>query len=73
MAVIGVPHADLGESMLALVAPADGRALDPGELDRACRLALAGYKCPKGYEIVDELPRNAMGKIDKKVLRARYR
>jgi long-chain acyl-CoA synthetase len=47
--------------------------LDVGELDRACRAALAGYKCPKAYEIVDELPRNAMGKIDKKMLRARYR
>lgn len=80
VAVIGVPHADLGEALLAMVVPAGGvvseagaAALDLGELDRACRVALAGYKCPKTYEIVDELPRNAMGKIDKKLLRARYR
>lgn len=73
VAVIGVPHADLGEAMLALVVAEKGRTPDLGELERACRDALAGYKCPKAYEIVDDLPRNAMGKVDKKVLRARYR
>lgn len=73
VAVIGVPHADLGESTLALVVARPGATPDTGELDRACRQALAGYKCPKAYELIDELPRNAMGKIDKKVLRERHR
>lgn len=73
VAVVGIPHADLGEAMLALVVACEGGTPDLGGLDRACRESLAGYKCPKTYELVDELPRNAMGKIDKKVLRARYR
>ena len=72
VAVIGVPHPDLGEALLALVLAEGGEPPDLDELDRACRAAIAGYKCPKAYELVTDLPRNAMGKIEKRRLRERY-
>ena len=74
VAVIGVPHADLGEVLHALVVPAADAATPPhpDELDRFCRAALAGPKCPRSYEIVDTVGRNTMGKVDKRALRRPY-
>jgi long-chain acyl-CoA synthetase len=72
VAVIGVPDHDLGEALHALVVPAGETpddAPDPAELASWCRARLAAYKCPKTYAFVDTLPRNAMGKIDKRALR----
>ncbi|MCH7788171.1 MAG: AMP-binding protein [Acidobacteria bacterium] len=66
-AVIGVPHPDFGEAVLAVVV-IDGEFLQP-EVDDC----LAGFKRPKAYVIVDELPRNAMGKVLKSQLRTLYR
>jgi acyl-CoA synthetase (AMP-forming)/AMP-acid ligase II len=71
VAVIGVPHPDLGEALLALVVPA-GDAPEPAELERFCREQLAAYKVPRDYEFRTELQYNAMGKLDKKALRAPY-
>jgi long-chain acyl-CoA synthetase len=71
VAVIGVPDGDLGEALKALVVPA-GTAPDPAELAAWCREHLASYKCPKTYEIVAALPRNVMGKLDKRALRRPY-
>jgi acyl-CoA synthetase (AMP-forming)/AMP-acid ligase II len=71
VAVIGVPDPDFGESLHALVVP-EGPPPGPGELDAFCRAHLAAYKCPKSYEFVPELARNAMEKIDKRALRRRY-
>jgi acyl-CoA synthetase (AMP-forming)/AMP-acid ligase II len=71
VAVIGVPHADLGESLLALVVPA-GPTPDPAELEEYARQQLAPYKVPRAYEFRDELVYNAMGKVDKKAMRAPY-
>lgn len=71
VAVIGVPDADLGEALRALVVPA-AETLDVVELREFCRDRLAAYKCPKSYELVDALPRNAMGKLDKRALRRPY-
>lgn len=71
VAVIGVPDADLGETLLALVVPATG-SVDGAALDAFCRTELAGYKCPRAYELVPALTRNEMGKLDKRALREPY-
>lgn len=72
-AVIGIPDTDLGESLHALVVPVGGAPPPtPDELRAWCREHLAGYKCPRTFELVDELARNAMGKLDKRVLRRPY-
>ncbi|TKG70974.1 AMP-binding protein [Prauserella endophytica] len=72
-AVIGVPDTDLGESLLALIVIADD-AEQPSErvLVDFLKRSLAGYKVPRRFRFVDEVSRNAMGKIDKKLLRKRY-
>ena len=72
-AVIGVPDEDLGERVTAVVEPAaaDG-ALDPAALLAELRTRLAGYKVPKQLHVIDELPRNAMGKVRKNLLRQRF-
>ena len=72
VAVIGVPDDHWGESIKAFVQPADGQTLDPEQLVAYAREHLAGYKVPRSFEIVDEMPRNATGKILKKVLRQPY-
>ncbi len=72
-AVIGVPHPDFGEAVVAVIASDDRDAL-PSEADMIAGLKteLAGYKVPKRIHVVDTLPRNTMGKVQKNVLRERY-
>jgi len=71
-AVIGLPHADLGEGVTAVVVRKSGAVLDePLVLDRL-RQRLAKYKLPKRIVFADDLPRNAMGKVEKRALRERY-
>lgn len=73
VAVIGVPNAEMGEELKALVIPAD--PADPpavADLDDLCRRQLAGYKCPRTYDFVADIGRNAMGKVNKRRLRAPY-
>jgi malonyl-CoA/methylmalonyl-CoA synthetase len=53
-----------------VVVPRKGVKLDEAEIIRALKIKLASYKCPKQVFIVDALPRNAMGKVQKNVLRA---
>jgi long-chain acyl-CoA synthetase len=72
VAVIGVPDADMGEALHALVVPAAGGPPLPSELDAFCRVRLAGPKCPRSYELVETVGRNAMGKLDKRALRRPY-
>ena len=72
-AVIGVPHADFGETPLALLVAEAGAAPDTDAIAAEVGRALARYKHPRAYRIVDELPRNTMGKVQKNVLRDRYR
>jgi acyl-CoA synthetase (AMP-forming)/AMP-acid ligase II len=71
VAVIGIPHPDLGESLLALIVPS-GDPPAPAELEAYAREHLAPYKVPRAYEFRDELIYNAMGKPDKKAMRAPY-
>lgn len=72
-AVIGVPHPDFGEAVLAVVKRAPGRDdLTADAVVAACKTELANFKVPKHAHFVDELPRNAMGKVQKNELRARY-
>lgn len=70
VAVIGAPNAEMGEEVKALVVPRDlATPPDPSELDAYCRSRLAGYKRPRTYEIVPDVGRNAMGKVNKRELR----
>jgi malonyl-CoA/methylmalonyl-CoA synthetase len=71
-AVFGVPHADFGEGVTAAVVAEPGAALSESVLLSALKTRLAGYKIPKRILCVAELPRNAMGKVQKNVLRAAY-
>ena len=73
VAVIGVPNAEMGEEAKALVIPADPAAPPAAEeLRRFCREHLAGFKCPRTYDIVADIGRNVMGKINKRELRRPY-
>ncbi len=71
-AVIGVPHADFGEAVIAIVVTDDEATLSENELIEASRRGLANYKVPKRIVFVEELPRNAMAKIQKGRLRETY-
>lgn len=68
-AVIGVPHPDFGEAVVAIVARAPGADPDPDAIRGALDGRLARFKQPKSVVIVDELPRNTMGKVQKAALR----
>ena len=69
-AVIGVPHPDFGEAVVAVVVPAKGAALEADAIRAGIAGRLAKFKQPKVIEIRAELPRNTMGKVQKNVLRA---
>jgi len=72
-AVIGVPHPDFGEAVTAVVVTHPDTKIDEAQTIIALKSQLAGYKVPKHIHVVDELPRNAMGKVQKGVLRERFR
>lgn len=72
-AVIGVPHADFGEAVVAVVVPRDGQALDADTMLASLKGSLANFKVPKRIYFVDQLVRNTMGKVQKNVLRERYK
>jgi malonyl-CoA/methylmalonyl-CoA synthetase len=71
-AVFGVPHPDFGEGLVAAVVPEDGADLNTDDLLIACREKLAAYKSPKSIVILNELPRNSMGKVQKNRLREQH-
>jgi long-chain acyl-CoA synthetase len=75
VAVVGIPHAEYGEEVKAVVQPADmalaGPALEQ-ELIACCRAAIADYKCPRSIDFSPQLPRDPAGKLYRRVLRERY-
>lgn len=72
-AVIGVPHPDFGETVLGVIVPAPGAAPDRQAIMDSLRRSLARFKHPRELVIMDELPRNTMGKVQKNILRDQFR
>ncbi len=68
-ALVGIQHPQLGEVPRAFVVPSNGDEPAAGELEDFLRQRLADYKVPRSYSFVPELPRNALGKVLKRVLR----
>jgi acyl-CoA synthetase (AMP-forming)/AMP-acid ligase II len=73
VAVIGTPDDRWGEKVTALVVLAAGAAASEAELQRHCRAHLAGYKVPKSILFETSLPMTPTGKVQKPVLRQRFR
>ena len=72
-AVIGTPHADFGEGVIAVVVAGDGVEINESHILESLSDKLARFKQPKNIFFVDELPRNTMGKVQKNVLREQYK
>jgi malonyl-CoA/methylmalonyl-CoA synthetase len=68
-AVVGVPHPDFGEAVMAAVVKQKNAPLDEAAVIAHVRSQIANFKVPKRVVFVDDLPRNAMGKVQKNVLR----
>nr|WP_054019912.1 malonyl-CoA synthase [Piscinibacter sakaiensis] len=68
-AVVGAPHPDFGEAVVAIVVPRPGADLDPATLVAHLKARIANFKVPKQLFVRPDLPRNAMGKVQKNVLR----
>ena len=71
-AVIGVPHPDFGEAVLAVVVPTSGVNLVADQITLPLQKRLAKFKCPKKVVFINALPRNTMGKVQKNELRKVY-
>jgi long-chain acyl-CoA synthetase len=71
-AVIGIPSERWGESVHAFVVLAPGASVSGDELGEHCKQLIAGYKCPRSFDFVDELPLSGPGKVLKAELRKRY-
>lgn len=71
-AVFGIPHPDFGESVIAAVVPANGAAPDAEAIRAFVEPALAKFKHPRRYVLVDTLPRNTMGKVQKNLLKRQF-
>ncbi len=71
-ALVGVPHPDFGEVGVAIVVPKAGAALDAPAILAQLKKLVANFKVPKHCDVRSDLPRNAMGKVQKNVLRAEF-
>jgi malonyl-CoA/methylmalonyl-CoA synthetase len=71
-AVVGVPHPDFGEVGVAVVIAKSGATPDPHAILASLKASVANFKVPKQCVVASELPRNAMGKVQKNVLREQY-
>ena len=72
-AVIGVPHADFGEVGVAVVTARAGATVDGDAILATLKRQLANFKIPKRCFVVQELPRNTMGKVQKALLREQHK
>jgi len=72
-AVIGAPHPDFGEGVLAVVVPKPGATLDGAALVAGLKAQIAAFKVPKQVFVVPDLPRNTMGKVQKNLLRDQHK
>ncbi|CAN5855352.1 malonyl-CoA synthase [soil metagenome] len=72
-AVVGVPHPDFGEAVIAVIVARPGAAPEPAALVAALKSSIANFKVPKQVFVADELPRNTMGKVQKNLLRDAHR
>ena len=72
-AVVGVPHADFGEAVVAVVVAQPGAALDAAAMVAHLKGRIANFKVPKQVFVVADLPRNAMGKVQKNLLREQHK
>jgi malonyl-CoA/methylmalonyl-CoA synthetase len=72
-AVIGVPHPDFGEAVVAVLTSKNGAALNADDIVMQLKDKIANFKVPKRVLVVEELPRNAMGKVQKIVLREAHK
>ncbi len=71
-AVIGVPHPDFGEAVVAVLVGRAGASVDADACTRVLKARIANFKVPKAIFVAPELPRNAMGKVQKNVLRQQH-
>ena len=71
-AVIGIPHKDLGEAVVAIVVTEPSSGINEAEIISVSKKQLAGYKTPKKIIFVKELLRNTMSKVQKNILRKSY-
>ena len=72
-AVVGVPHPDFGETVVAILVPAQGATPDTDTIKISVEGQLARFKQPRSYQIMDSLPRNTMGKVQKNILREMFK
>jgi acyl-CoA synthetase (AMP-forming)/AMP-acid ligase II len=71
-AVIGIPDPVKREKVMAVIVPEAGGKMDIDELKKHCREKLVNYQCPVSFEIVEELPRNTIGKVLKRELKEKF-
>jgi long-chain acyl-CoA synthetase len=72
-AVVGLPDKEYGERVTAFIIVQKGQQLDPAALKAYLKTQLAGFKVPKEYILVDDLPKNPAGKILKREIRKQFR
>ncbi|XQU68502.1 Malonyl-CoA synthase [Cupriavidus sp. H18C1] len=70
--MIGVPHPDFGEAVVAVVVGKPGAELNEQAMIGTLKHRIANFKVPKRIHLVSELPRNTMGKVQKNLLRERF-